>query len=394
LSGRILMIERTLKTKLKSLAHQFPAIAVLGPRQSGKTTLCQLTFPEYKYFSLEDLSIRSLIKEDPKAFLDRYNNEPGIILDEVQHIPELFSYMQVYIDKYKKKGYFVVTGSQNFALNEAISQSLAGRIALLTLLPLSIAELKKADLLASNIDQALFKGNYPRIYADGAQPLDWYRSYIGTYIERDVRQIKNVGDLALFQKFVVLCAGRIGQVLNLTSLSNDVGLSLPTIKQWLSVLEASYIIFFLQPYAGNVGKRLIKSPKLYFYDTGLACNLLSITAADQLFNHYLRGNLFESYIIADLIKQKYNHGLHPAIYYWRDQSDYEIDCIMQKGQELIPIEIKVMQTFNPHLLDHLEKWNEITHTKPAHNILVYTGELSQDTKRGKLINWQKIDTIE
>lgn len=387
------MIERRLTTKLKKLSGQFPAVAVLGPRQSGKTTLCRLAFPEYKYFSLEDLSIRSIIKEDPKAFLDRYKNEPGIILDEVQHIPELFSYMQVYIDEYKKKGYFVVTGSQNFALNEAISQSLAGRIALLTLLPLSIAELKKAALLPSHIDQALFKGSYPRIYADNIEPLDWYRSYIGTYIERDVRQIKNVGDLALFQKFVVLCAGRIGQVLNLTSLSNDTGLSVPTIKQWLSVLEASYIIFFLQPYAGNVGKRLIKSPKLYFYDTGIACSLLSITSDDQLFNHYLRGNLFESYIIADLIKQKYNQGMHPTIYYWRDQSDYEIDCIIQEGQELIPIEIKAMQTFNPHLLDHLEKWNEVTKTNPANNIIIYTGELSQNTKRGKLVNWQEVDTI-
>lgn len=382
------MIKREIAIKLLNLAEQFPAVAILGPRQSGKTTLAQLTFPDYHYFSFEDYDTRALVQSDPRAFLMRYKDECGVILDEIQNVPELFSYMQGHIDTYKKRGHFIVTGSQNFALNESISQSLAGRIALLTLLPLSIDELVKADKLPKTLDQALFCGMYPSVYAPKVQPSDWYRSYIGTYIERDVRQIKNISDLALFQRFMKLCAGRVSQVLNLTALSNDTGMSLPTIKQWLSVLEASYIIFLLQPYHNNLGKRLVKSPKLYFYDTGLVCSLLQLNNSEQLFTHYLRGHLFESYVIADLTKQRFNKGLTSNIYFWRDQSDYEIDCIVEAPGHLVPVELKSSQTFNPHFFEHLSKWNELTETNAASNVIIYGGNVSQKTKNGKLIGWR------
>jgi uncharacterized protein len=388
------MIRRNLALKLQKLATQFPALAILGPRQSGKTTLARATFSDYHYFSFEDLSTRALVLADPKAFLSKYMDSPGVIFDEIQNVPELFSYMQGYIDEYKKKGHFIVTGSQNLTLNEAISQSLAGRIAILTLLPLSIAELKEAGLLPENIDNALFNGMYPSIYADKTEPFDWYRNYVTTYIERDVRQLQNVGDLNTFKRFMSLCAGRIGQTLNYTSLSNDTGLSVPTMEKWFSILEASYIVFILQPYYKNLGKRVVKSPKLYFYDMGVACSLLSIENSDQIFTHYLRGSLFENYVIADLIKQRYNKGMNPNVFFWRDQSGYEIDCIIEKEQKLTPLEMKVSQTFNAHFLDHLAKWNDLTDSNPADNILVYTGELSQNMQKGRLLNWQEIGDIE
>jgi predicted AAA+ superfamily ATPase len=387
------MIKRELAQKLLALAKQFPSLAILGPRQSGKTTLAQATFPTYKYFSLEDFDTRALIESDPKAFLEKYKDEAGIILDEIQNLPQLFSYLQVHIDAYKKKGHFIVTGSQNFALNEAISQSLAGRIAILTLLPLSIAELKQSSLLPNDIDRCLFNGMYPSIYADGIDPHDWYRSYTATYVERDVRQIKNVQDLSTFQNFMKLCAGRIGQLLNLTSLSDDSGMSVTTITQWITILEASYIVFLLQPYYRNLGNRVIKSPKLFFYDTGLACNLLGITSSDQLFSHYLRGNLFESFIISDLIKQRQNKGMNPNIYFWRDKTQFEVDAIIENGETLTPIETKVSQTFNPHHFEYLSKWNELTQTNPDNNILVYGGTMSQDTKNGRLISWKDIENL-
>ncbi len=383
------MISRQITPKLKDLARQFPAVAILGPRQSGKTTLAQITFPDFLYFSFEDFDTRDLVKQDPRAFLMRYKDEPGVILDEVQNFPELFSYMQGHIDTYKKKGHFIVTGSQNFALNESISQSLAGRIAILTLLPLSIQELHVSKLLPPSIDEAIFNGMYPSIYADSASPQDWYRSYINTYVERDVRQIKNISNLSMFQTFIKLCAGRIGQVLSLTSLSNDSGMSVPTVKQWLSVLEASYIICLVQPYYRNMGKRVIKSPKLYFYDTGLACNLLQISSAQQLFTHYLRGSLFESYIITDFIKQRFNEGLNSNVYFWRDQSDYEVDCIVEEYNKVVPVEIKVSQTFNPHFFEQLTKWNDIADSDQQNNILIYGGHTTQESKNGKLIGWQE-----
>lgn len=247
--------------------------------------------------------------------------------------------------------------------------------------------------MPQTLDEAIFRGMYPSIYADGVSPHDWYRSYINTYVERDVRQIKNIANLSAFQTFMKLCAGRIGQVLSLTSLSNDCGMSVPTVKQWLSVLEASYIIYLVQPYYRNMGKRVIKSPKLYFYDTGLACNLLQVSSAQQLFTHYLRGSLFESYMISDFIKQRFNQGLNSNVYFWRDQSDYEVDCIIEEPNQVIPVEIKVTQTFNHHFFEYLTKWNDITDSNQKNNIIVYGGSINQETKNGRLVSWQDAGSL-
>jgi len=388
-----MIIKRIITPKLVSLSQQFPAIAILGPRQSGKTTLAQQTFPDYEYFSFEDPDIRDLVRQDYRGFLNKYTDSKGIILDEIQHVPDLLSYMQTHIDKHKKIGHFIITGSHNLLLNERISQSLAGRIAILTLLPLSIAELQQANQLNASIDDTLFKGFYPSLYNSPAQPLDFYKSYINTYIERDVRQIKNIMDLTIFQNFMRLCAGRVGQILNYSSLSNDLGMSIHGVKQWLSILEASYIIFLLKPYYRNFGKRLVHAPKLYFFDQGVACSLLSINNTDQLFSHYARGNLFESMIIADFYKQRFNFGLNPNSFYWRDKSDYEVDCIIEHANSLRPVEIKASQVYNKNALEQLGKWNVVTQTKQEDNILIYGGDLDQPTSQGQLLGWKSIGNL-
>jgi predicted AAA+ superfamily ATPase len=298
------MIRRDLTDHLLDAANQFGAVAVLGPRQSGKTTLVQTVFKNHKYVSLEDLDRRALAHADPRRFLQDYGNEFGIILDEIQHAPELLSYIQTIIDQEKKKGYFIITGSQNILVNQAITQTLAGRLAILTLFPLSINELNKAGMLSGNIEETVFKGSYPRIYSENVSPIKLYANYVRGYVERDVRQVKNILDLNLFQNFIQLCAGRIGQVLNLSSLGNDCGIDQKTVLSWISLLEASYVIFLLRPYYKNFGKRLIKAPKLYFVDTGLACSLLNIKSAQEFSEHYLRGGLVESLIISDLFKQQ------------------------------------------------------------------------------------------
>ena len=381
-----MFIKRNIAQRLISLAQQFPAVAIFGPRQSGKTTLAKEIFKDYIYFSFEDLNNRFLVKTDPKAFLEKYKDIPGLILDEVQHVPELLSYIQTHIDTYKKKGHFIITGSQNLLLSQSITQSLAGRIAILTLLPLSISELENSNTLPEDLDKFLVEGAYPAIYADKVNAADWYSFYINTYVERDVRQVKNIGDLSLFQKFMKLCAGRIGQELNISSLANDLGLAGPTVKQWLSILEATYIIFLLQPYYKNFNKRVIKSPKLYFYDTGLAASLLGIDNKN-FFAHYMRGPIFENLIISDFKKQYFNLGKQPNIYFWRDQSQYEVDCLIDSNK-LIPVELKSGATYNTHFLDNFANFNEITETNPKDNILIYAGEQELNTSKGKIINWQ------
>ncbi len=386
-------IKRAMAIKLQKLAQTFPAIAIYGARQSGKTMLARTLFPNYLYFLFEDLDTRALAKSDPRGFLNQYKDAPGVIFDEVQHVPELISYMQGYIDSSKKKGHFVIIGSQNWGMCEVVTQTLAGRIAEVTLLPLSVGELQEAQLLPDRINEIMLKGMYPSLYESAIDPLDWYRAYIRTYVERDVRQIKNIPDLALFQKFMKLCAGRIGQVLNLTALSNDTGVSVPTITQWISVLEASFIVFKLKPFHNNFGRRLIQSPKLYFYDTGLACRLLGVESTEQLFTHFARGALFESFVISDLIKQRENRGLDPNVYYWRDHTDYEIDCIIEKAGANILLEIKVSETFTPHFFDGFKRWQHFAGGNPEDGILVYTGAQSSNTQRGKLVNWQGIADI-
>jgi len=387
------MIKRKLSKELIYSATKFPAVAVLGPRQSGKTTLTKATFPKYTYISLENIDIREFAKTDPRGFLKKYENPHGIILDEIQNAPDILSYVQTYIDTHKKTGYFILTGSQNFLLNQAITQTLAGRISILTLLPLSIDELSQAKLISNNIEQNIFYGGYPRIYDENIPPTKWVPNYIRTYIERDVRQIQNVTDLTLFQTFIKLCAGRIGQLLNLTSLGNDCGISSGTAKKWLSLLEASYIVFLLQPHYKNFSKRLIKSPKIYFYDTGLACSLLGLTSSEQISTHYLRGNLFESYVLSECMKQYHNNGQIPPLYFWRDKHGHEIDCIIEQGDKLTPIEIKAGHTISKSYFANLSYWNKLSGNNPENSFVVYAGDDEQKRKNGHVLNWRLLHKI-
>lgn len=369
---------------------KFPVIAFLGPRQSGKTTLVKKYFSTYDYVNLENPSDRAFAKEDPVRFLKKYTSRDGLIIDEFQYVPELLSYIQLEVDEKKRPGYFVITGSQNFLMNEAITQTLAGRVGILTLLPLSIHELQKSEQLKS-LDQAIVYGAYPRIYEEGILPFDMYPSYIHTYIERDVRQVTSISDILVFQKFMQLCAARIGQEINVADIATNLGVNQYTVNTWLSILSASYILFFLRPYHNNFNKRLVKKPKLYFYDTGLACSLLDIKTAEAFAISSYRGSLFECFIIADLYKQYYNSGLHPSLYFWRDQNDrIGVDCIIDRGDTLIALECKSGETIQNTYFDTLKKWNDISKTHPENNYIIYAGESEQRRNMGTIMQWYAI----
>jgi len=387
------MIKRQLTFILKHLAEQFRVIAVLGPRQSGKTTITQETFNKHAYVSLEDTDNRSFAETDPRSFLQLYHNEYGIILDEIQHVPSLLSYIQTEVDRTKRKGYFILTGSQNFLLNEKITQTLAGRVMIFTLLPLSVQELKEASLLPQDINSLILQGSYPLIYADNVNPLYWYPTYISTYIERDIRQIKNVTNISLFQTFIKLCAGRIGQLLNVSSLANDCGISAVTAESWISLLEMSYILFRAQPHHKNFSKRIVKTPKIYFYDTGIACSLLEINDPKQLATHYLRGGLFESFIFSEILKMQYNKGLTPHPYFWRDKIGHEVDCIIERGGKLHAIEMKAGKTINNDYFTALTYWKEMALSDAGTSYLVYAGDESQKRTIAEVLKWSDITKI-
>lgn len=383
------MFKRILSQTLEQYS-KFPVVALLGPRQSGKTTLAKATFPNHRYVTLEDVTERTFAASDPKRFLAVNENEHGIILDEFQYVPEILSYIQVIVDEKKRPGYFILTGSQNFLANQAISQSLAGRVGILTLLPLSIAEMQQSNILPKTADQLIFNGSYPRLYEGDFLPGQLYPSYIQTYLERDVRMLDNVGDLTTFARFVQLCAGRAGQTFRLENLGAEAGITAETAKHWLSILEASYIIFLLQPHFKNFNKRVTKSPKLYFYDTGIACSLLRINSVETLSRESVRGALFENLIIADLYKQYYNRGVRPPLYFWRDQNGrYEIDCLAEhSGQAVTPIEIKSGETITSDYFKGLDAWREISANTDEHGYVVYGGTVSQDRSRGMVLSWQ------
>lgn len=389
------MIPRLLEDSLLEASSQLPVVAILGPRQSGKTTLAKATFREHKYVSLEDLDTRQRAIEDPRKFLSDIcmGNIKGVILDEFQNAPAILSYIQTLVDEREQPGYFILTGSQNFLVNQEITQTLAGRIALLTLLPLSITEMKADNLLPATVEELIFKGEYPRIYARGVNPLTWYRDYIETYLERDVRQITQVKDLAQFKYFLQLCAGRIGQILNYASLSSDCGIDVRTVKEWLSLLEASFVVFTLQPHDKNFNRRLVKSPKLYFYDTGLACSLLKIESSEQLLTHYARGNLFECLIVSEVYKRFFNKNRRPTISFWRDSHGHEVDCIIERGNELIPIEIKSCMTPYPKIFDGLQQWYKISKTTTANGYVVYGGDENQSRLHGTAVSWKNLEAI-
>ncbi len=381
-----MFIQRIISEQLKKYAEVFPVVAILGPRQSGKTTLARHEFAQYEYVNLERLDVMTLALADPIAFLKQFENKKGVIIDEFQNAPQLLSYIQVIVDELKKPGFFIITGSQNFLMNEAISQSLAGRVGILTLLPLSIAEIKTLPMHHVSIDQAIVQGNYPRTFESSVvSPSQHYSLYIQTYIERDVRLMINVINLSTFQRFIGLCAGRVGQLLNISSLATECGITVKTVNAWLSLLEASYIIFLLQPYHNNFNKRLTKSPKLYFYDTGIVSHILGIEDAQQLSTHYARGSLFENYVIADLFKQYYNAGKAPRISFWRDSHGHEIDCIVEKGTIAIPIEIKITMTFSKNLYSNVLKWQELAQSNQG--VLIYGGDLKGKTGTMRYCPW-------
>jgi len=391
------MIKRIIEILLNNYKTKFPAIAIMGPRQSGKTTVAKLAFPEHTYISLEETKMRELALQEPKKFLESItkNQQHGIILDEVQNTPELLSYIQGMIDIYEKPGFFIITGSHNLLLNEAITQTLAGRVAILTLLPLSLEELPIKENKVS-LEDFLFTGGYPRLHSGNLKPTEWFPGYIQTYVERDVRQIQNILDLSLFQRFLKLCAGRAGQILNIVSLANDCGISFATARGWLSLLEMSYIIFLLQPYYKNFSKRVIKSPKLYFYDTGLLCNLLDMKSSNELNFHYMRGSIMESMVIAEIQKMFFNRGIRPPLYFWRDNHGTEIDCIVDYGSQIIPLEIKAGISPNNNFFDSLKKWDEITEnqsTSKTRKYVIYGGDQEWDLTHGIVVPWKKMPEV-
>ncbi|MGV8836922.1 ATP-binding protein [Cellvibrio sp.] len=368
------MIKRHIEPEFLQLLGEYPIVTILGPRQAGKTTLARQLLPDYAYINLEHPETRAFAQDDPKAFLAQY---PGkVIFDEIQRLPELLSYLQVAVDNQRENGRYVLTGSHQLALREAIAQSLAGRTAILHLLPFSIAELVDNDLGFAKAEDYIYQGFLPRIYDQQQRTSTAYANYYQTYVERDVRQLINLKDVAQFQKFMKLVAGRVGQLMDYSSLAGDVGVSATTIKHWLSILEASFILYKLPPYFENFGKRVIKTPKYYFIDTGLLCFLLSIENPQQVARDPLIGQLFENLVVIDVLKNFYNKGKLDNIYFFRDSNGLEADLLLQQGRQLMPIEIKSSSTYKPELLKGLKRIMELS-PQMANAHLVYSGDAMQ-----------------
>lgn len=381
-------IARNITQNLLKLSQKFPAVALIGPRQSGKTTLAKKVFADYRYVSLEDLDNRSFAETDPRGFLSLYDRR--VIIDEAQKSPTLFSYLQTHLDNLEEPGQYILTGSQNFLLGEKISQSLSGRVGLLKLLPLTINELGRGHVSFEIYEEYIYHGFYPAVFARAVDPKDWYASYVQTYLERDVRSVLQVSNLSLFQKFIKLCAGRVGQVVNLTSLGSDCGISHNTAKAWLSILEASFVIFMVPPYFRNFNKRLIKSPKLYFWDTGLASHLLGLKNSTAVTSHYLKGGLFENLIGAEIAKEFYNRGEEFPLYFWRDRTGNEVDFIYESGNSgPVAAEIKAGQTYSPEMSASLLYWKNLSGFKSQVR-LIYGGNQSQKRDGIEIFSWRNL----
>lgn len=384
------MLQRQAAQTLIEKAKHYPAVAITGPRQSGKSTIAKLLFPNKSYCNLEDLDLQQFALEDPRAFLAQYPE--GAILDEIQRAPHLFSYLQSILDADPKPGRFVLTGSQQFGLLSQITQSLAGRVGLVQLLPFSWVELQNTPVEPLTLESLLWTGMYPPIYDRKVSPTSWYSDYVMTYLERDVRQLLNVQDLHTFNRFVRMCAARTGQLLNLSSLASDCGISHNTAKAWLNILEGSYILFRLQPHHKNFNKRLIKSPKLYFYDTGLVCLLLGIENFNSLHHHPMRGALFETWVIGECIKYLYNKGVLPSIYFWRDSQGHEVDILIEKDRLLIPVEIKAGQTISTNYFTDLRYFQKLNSEENT-AYLLYAGEERQIRSDVDVFDWRSIGNM-
>ena len=387
------MIDRDLKPELLKAAAAFPAVTLTGPRQSGKSTICKQMFPKHLYVNLEPLDTRTLAMEDPRTFLGQFKG--SAIIDEIQRCPELLSYLQEIIDNDQRPGRWILTGSQNLSLLNSVSQSLAGRTAVINLLPLTYNEICRFGTPPQNLDDILLAGGYPRIYDQRVPVADWISSYIALYIERDVRKLLNIGDLMAFQRFVQLCAGRTGQMLNLSSLAADASISQPTAKKWLSILEASFIVFQLPSYAGNVRTRLVKMPKLHFYDTGLACWLLGVRTTEQLSTHPLRGAIFETWVVSEILKHRTNKAQRGGIFYYRDSHANEADMIVEAGGKIIVVEAKSGATFSPDMFKAAQACKRIVEKNANAEIrAIYGGNTTQQVKGNQLISWENIDSFD
>lgn len=380
-------IKRDAEKTLLTFAQGFPVVVVTGPRQSGKSTLVQKVFPDKPYVTLEDLDTRAFAQDDPRGFLSRYPE--GVIFDEIQRVPGLLSYLQGIVDREKRMGMYILTGSQQFGLLSGITQSLAGRVALLNLLPFSFNELDSAGLLTREYEETLFSGFYPPIHDRSLDPNIWIANYVKTYIERDLRQLIEIRDLSTFQRFIKMCAAYSGQLLNLSSLANDCGITHNTAKAWISILEASFLIRLLRPHFENFNKRLIKTPKLYFLDSGLACYLLDIKNRKHFNTHPLRGALFETMIVAEILKYYFNKGSEPPVYFWRDRTGNEIDIIIEHSGVLHPVEVKSGKTVVSDYFKTLLRWKEWASNRSGKGYLIYGGTDEQSRSEIIVLPWMK-----
>ena len=385
-----MLIERDMAHRLRAAADQWPAVTLTGPRQSGKTTLCRSLFAGRDYVSLEAADTRQFAADDPRGFLAAHAD--GAVIDEIQRAPELLSYLQGVIDDDPRPGRWILTGSQHLALSSSVSQSLAGRTALLTLLPLARNETTRFARHPGTLDACMVTGGYPAILERGIEPAEWLSAYVGAYIERDVRTLTNVGDLATFTRFLQLCAGRCGQLLNYTSLAADCGISQPTAKAWLSILEATYLVFRLPPYHANLRKRLVKMPKLHFYDTGLACWLLGIREPAQLSAHPLRGALFEAWVAAEIAKHRANRGLSGGMFHYRERSGREVDVLLERPGSTMLIEAKASMTPGGHLLGAASAVGDRLADGGAAALpfAVYGGDADQHRQSGDIVSWRSL----
>ena len=383
------MYARDASETLTRLAQGFPVVTLTGPRQSGKTTLARAQFPLKPYVSLENPDERDFAISDPRRFLARFPE--GAILDEIQRCPALFSWLQGVVDERQRMGEFILTGSSQFDLMAGISQSLAGRVGRVELLPLSLPELRAAGCLPEHLDSLLLNGSYPAVYSRGLRPADWYGNYVSTYLDRDVRQILQVRDLALFQRFLKLCAARSGQLLNLSSLGADCGITSVTARQWMDVLEASYLVVRLQPFHRNYGKRLVKTPKLYFLDTGLAAWLLGIRDIETLSLHPSRGALFETWVVQERMKASLNRGESPRLSFWRDHVGNEVDLLEEKGHTLTPTEIKSGATFASDWSLGINRFSLLAGPDLATPRILYGGDSSFEREGYRVLGWRDLD---
>lgn len=387
------MILRAVGEKIRELASGFPAVVITGPRQSGKTTLAKNLFPGKPYILLEDPDTRRFAEEDPRSFLGQFQ-DTGAIIDEAQYVPELFSYLQGVLDRSDIPGRFILTGSQNFLMMAKISQSLAGRIGIIRLLPLSMNELIQAGLHHDRYEEYLYRGFYPRLYNSTISPSDYYSSYVQTYLERDLRQLKQVHSLSTFQTFLRMCANRVGQIVNFTSLGADCGISHNTAREWISLLETSGIVFLIKTHHNNYNKRLVQMPKLYFTDPGLAAYLADIKSADEIITHPLKGGLFETLIIGEFLKFRFNRGLESNLFFWRDKTGHEIDCIIEQSiHETIPVEIKAGRTIAGDYFKNIHYYNVLSGQSPDRSFIVYGGEQDQNRSDGRVIRYSNLGPI-